>query len=631
MEEQYIVSARKYRPDRFDNIVGQEALTHTLKTAILSHKMAHAYLFCGPRGVGKTTAARVLAKTINCLQRQPDGEACNQCESCKAFNEQRSLNIYELDAASNNSVEDIRQLISEVHISPALGQYKVYIIDEVHMLSQAAFNAFLKTLEEPPEHVVFILATTEKHKILPTILSRCQIYDFRRITVQDIANHLHYVATAEGIEAETEALNVIAEKADGGMRDALSLFDRIVSYSQGKVTYEHAIESLNILDYTYYFRMLGFFLKGDYVGLLSILDELLGKGFDGQVIVNGLASFLRDLMVVQHPDTETLLEKPDTVAQQYKDVAKACAPAFLFRALKLLTECDLRYRESTNKRLHVELTLMQIAALYSAPLNDPSGLSDPEATVYKAQTIQPQPQATRPSPTAAAMPATPTVQPKGTPQASTHKPAVPTPQVAASTTTQPTPAPTTQAAAQVTPTPPPYTPPKPAPATANSGATLRRRSKRLSIKGLTAVQEEARNQPVNRMQQLPEMNDPVDEEQMQMAWVRYTNQHIDKEQTLLIMAMGQTIPTLTTDDNQQPKVLIELPNFDIEQRIQSYLPDLNYYFCTELKNSHITLETRVNSQPRERKPITNQEKIAYLEKNFEIFDQLRKGLDLQNY
>jgi len=321
MTEHYVVSARKYRPDTFRSIVGQEAMASTLRTAVRSGKLSHAYLFCGPRGVGKTTAARVLARTINCENLSAEGEACGQCESCKAFEEQRSFNIFELDAASNNSVEDIRQLTEQVQMPPALGRYKVYIIDEVHMLSAAAFNAFLKTLEEPPSYAIFILATTEKHKILPTILSRCQIYDFKRITVQDITRHLRYVADSEGIDAEETALGLIAEKADGGMRDALSMFDRIASFAGGHITYQHALESLNVLDYTYFIRIFELFLSGDHRSVLLLLDELMGKGFEGQTILTGLSAFVRDLLVAQHPETLQLLEKPDAVAASYATTA----------------------------------------------------------------------------------------------------------------------------------------------------------------------------------------------------------------------------------------------------------------------------------------------------------------------
>ena len=367
--ENYIVSARKYRPATFDTVVGQKALTTTLKNAIASHKLAHAYLFCGPRGVGKTTCARIFAKTINCLHPTAEGEACNECESCRAFIEQRSYNIHELDAASNNSVEDIRSLIDQVRIPPQIGKYKVYIIDEVHMLSQAAFNAFLKTLEEPPHHAIFILATTEKHKILPTILSRCQIYDFSRISVSDTVEHLENVARKEHIEAEPEALNVIAQKADGGMRDALSIFDQVVSFTNGHITYKSVIENLNVLDYEYYFRLTDFLLENKIAESLLIFNDILKKGFDGNHFITGLTSHLRDLLVSKDEATLTLLEVGASIRERYRAQAQKCTPQFLYQAMKLCNDCDLNYRLSKNKRLLVELTLIQVAQLTMGPEN----------------------------------------------------------------------------------------------------------------------------------------------------------------------------------------------------------------------------------------------------------------------
>jgi len=359
----YIVSARKYRPSSFDTVIGQPALTTTLKNAIATNKLAHAYLFCGPRGVGKTTCARIFAKTINCLNPTKNGEACNSCESCLAFKEQRSYNIYELDAASNNSVEDIRTLIEQVRIPPQIGKYKVYIIDEVHMLSQAAFNAFLKTLEEPPHHAIFILATTEKHKILPTILSRCQIYDFSRISVNDIVDYLQKVADKEGIETEAEALTVIAQKADGGMRDALSIFDQVVSFSGKKVTYSSVIANLNVLDYEYYFKLVDFILENKYKECLLLLNEILSKGFDGNHFITGLGAHFRDLLVSKDEATLPLLEVGQTFRLKYQDQAKKSELPFLFEAIKICNQCDLNYRTSKNKRLLTEITLLQLAQL----------------------------------------------------------------------------------------------------------------------------------------------------------------------------------------------------------------------------------------------------------------------------
>ncbi len=365
--ENFIVSARKYRPATFDTVVGQKALIVTLKNAILTGKLAHAYLFCGPRGVGKTTCARIFAKSINCEHLTPEGEACNQCESCLAFNEQRSYNIHELDAASNNSVDDIRELIDQVRIPPQIGRYKVFIIDEVHMLSTAAFNAFLKTLEEPPRHAIFILATTERHKVLPTILSRCQIYDFTRIELSDIVEHLANVAAKEGVTTEEAALHIIAQKADGGMRDALSLFDQMVSYTQGNVTYQGVIGSLNILDYDYYFRFTDLFLEHKINETMLLFDEVLRRGFDGGNFITNLTAHLRDLLVSREPATLPLLEVSADVRERYREQAQKCPERMLIHAIKLCNDCDLNYRASKNKRLLVELTLIQLAQLTGDP------------------------------------------------------------------------------------------------------------------------------------------------------------------------------------------------------------------------------------------------------------------------
>ena len=361
--ENYIVSARKYRPSTFHSVVGQKSLTTTLKNAVLNGKLAHAYLFCGPRGVGKTTCARIFAKTINCFHLTSEGDACNECESCRSFNENRSLNIHELDAASNNSVDDIRSLTEQVRIPPQIGKYKVYIIDEVHMLSSSAFNAFLKTLEEPPHHAIFILATTEKHKILPTILSRCQIYDFNRIEINDMVEYLEYVAGQEKIVAEKDALNVIARKADGGMRDALSIFDQIVSFSQGNVTYKSVIENLNELDYDYYFRFCDSILKKGVGQCLLILNEILNKGFDGQHILSGLALFFRDLLVCKDPQTIVLFSVGDAVKDKYLELAGKCPVSFLYKAIELTNETDLSYRYSKNKGLLIELLFIRLCQL----------------------------------------------------------------------------------------------------------------------------------------------------------------------------------------------------------------------------------------------------------------------------
>lgn len=393
--DNYIVSARKYRPMTFSSVVGQDSLTTTLKNAVRTGKLAHAFLFCGPRGVGKTTCARIFAKAINCENPTSDGEACNECESCRAFNEGRSMNIFELDAASNNSVENIKTLMEQTLIPPQTGKYKVFIIDEVHMLSQAAFNAFLKTLEEPPAHVIFILATTEKNKILPTILSRCQIYDFERMTVPEIVNHLTMVADKEGITCEEEALNVIAEKADGGMRDALSIFDQVSSFCQGHITYEKVLQDLNVLDADNYFKIIDLSLENKASDIMVLLDGIIQRGFDGSNVVNGLASHVRNVMMAKDEQTLRLLEVSESQRTKYKEQAKKCPLPFLYKALKILNECDVQYRQSSNKRLLVELTLIRVAQLTQPDDADvPVGGRSPmrlKSLFKKNNVVQPKP------------------------------------------------------------------------------------------------------------------------------------------------------------------------------------------------------------------------------------------------
>lgn len=361
--ENFIVSARKYRPDTFETVVAQASITNTLKNAITGSQLAHAYLFCGPRGVGKTTCARIFAKTINCTNLTAENEACNQCDSCTSFNSSRSFNIHELDAASNNSVDDIRNLTDQVRVPPQMGKYSVYIIDEVHMLSSQAFNAFLKTLEEPPAHAIFILATTEKHKIIPTILSRCQIFDFNRIGVAAITSHLEFVAKSENVEVESEALNIIAQKADGAMRDALSIFDQIVSFSGKKITYKDVISNLNVLDYDYYFKLVDQFLKNEVTEVMLTFNEILNHGFDGHHFITGLSSHLRDLLVCKDPVTVQLLEVGGEIKERYKQQAQAAPGDFLLNALEISNSCDYQYKLSQNKRLLIELAIIRIAQL----------------------------------------------------------------------------------------------------------------------------------------------------------------------------------------------------------------------------------------------------------------------------
>lgn len=578
MTEHYVVSARKYRPDTFRSIVGQEAMASTLRTAVRSGKLSHAYLFCGPRGVGKTTAARVLARTINCENLSAEGEACGQCESCKAFEEQRSFNIFELDAASNNSVEDIRQLTEQVQMPPALGRYKVYIIDEVHMLSAAAFNAFLKTLEEPPSYAIFILATTEKHKILPTILSRCQIYDFKRITVQDITRHLRYVADSEGIDAEETALGLIAEKADGGMRDALSMFDRIASFAGGHITYQHALESLNVLDYTYFIRIFELFLSGDHRSVLLLLDELMGKGFEGQTILTGLSAFVRDLLVAQYPDTLQLLEKPDAVAASYATIAQQCTPASLFAALKTLVQADQQYRGATNKRLLVELSFLSMVPLFKrdSDLNLPAA---PAPAAPQTATPQAAPQ-TPPATTPPASPA-PKAQtaPKPAPSAVTPPPAA----------AEPTPAPAPAPAASATPPPP--APPSSAPKRL-FGA--RRRADAPSEATSTAPAEAP----------APVEDKDFTEDDLQRAWVRFVEQELTPSQILYRNILRPELPKLL--DGVQAEISLP-PGEAIHTTVMEVYPQLVEFLRTTLQNRKFNLVLREKTVEEQAKIILTQE------------------------
>lgn len=608
MSEQYIVSARKYRPDTFASIVGQQAMASTLKTAVLSGRMAHAYLFCGPRGVGKTTAARVLAKTINCLNLQPSGEACNECESCKAFNEGRSFNIFELDAASNNSVEDIRTLIEQVSIAPVLGRYKVYIIDEVHMLSQAAFNAFLKTLEEPPSYAIFILATTEKHKILPTILSRCQIYDFKRITVSDIAHHLKFVADSEGITAEETALGLIAEKADGGMRDALSMFDRVASYGEGSISYQQALECLNILDYTYYVRFIRAFIQGDYRETLLILDEVLSKGFDGQLIMAGLAAFARDLLVVQHADTIKLLEKPETVQTIYEEAARLVAPNALHQIIRFLLDADSKYRTSTNKRLLIELTLLNILTAFTPTALGSMPEIAPERTATPVASPRPtaMPQA-RPTPS----PTTQRQEPSPAPKQEAVAPK--TEQASAPAPSQESTEPKQEAAPiQVKP----IATPRP-----SQQEQIRQTRRQFRMRHKTAeddTQEEAAP--------LEEAHEAFTLEDAQIAYSRYLEDEVPKEEIVLKQTLGDVLPQL--GDNQVLSIALANSPAIIEP-VKKRLPHLQRYLQSALKNTDLRVEIQPIDIERIYIPTTNREKYEALAESYPILHKLKEQLQLR--
>lgn len=590
--DNYIVSARKYRPTTFRSVVGQKALVQTLKAAVVTRKLAHAYLFCGTRGVGKTTCARIFAKTINCEHPTPDGEACNECESCRAFNEQRSYNIIELDAASNNSVDEIRSLIDKVRVPPQLGRYKVFIIDEVHMLSTAAFNAFLKTLEEPPHHAIFILATTEKHKLLPTILSRCQIYDFQRITIEDIVEHLRYVASQEGFTVDDDALNVIARKADGGMRDALSIFDQVAASSGGNITYQTTIENLNILDYDYYFRLTDALLDGNVPEALLVFDSVLRAGFGAQLFVNGLSSHFRDLMVSKDAATLPLLDVGTAVAEQYARQAERCDKAFLYKAMDLSNRCDLDYRISNNKRLLVELMLIKICSLgmpqeigrsseariLSTP-STPAANPRPAVSPTTAQTNKSVVEAAAQSPSAASEPQQEYGQPRtageeAAPAASRLQ--IPRPQVATPQAKVPT-----------------------------------RKIPRISLKH--GVEPDPSETPVATVETTVEMNEPFALNALHEAWLRFTKK-IPTE-TVLVQTMYLCMPQML--DATTFEVVVD--NRAQMDKLNGRGADLMAFLRTELRNTHLEMRIREREREERQKAFSPGERFVMLaEKNPEL-------------
>ena len=600
-------------------MVGQRALTTTLKNAIATQKLAHAYLFCGPRGVGKTTCARIFAKTINCMTPTADGEACNQCESCVAFNEQRSYNIHELDAASNNSVDDIRQLVEQVRIPPQIGKYKVYIIDEVHMLSASAFNAFLKTLEEPPRHAIFILATTEKHKILPTILSRCQIYDFNRISVEDTVNHLSYVASKEGISAEPEALNVIAMKADGGMRDALSIFDQVVSFTGGNITYKSVIDNLNVLDYEYYFRLTDCFLANKVSDALLLFNDVLNKGFDGSHFITGLSSHFRDLLVGKDPVTLPLLEVGASIRQRYQEQAQKCPLPFLYKAMKLCNECDLNYRISKNKRLLVELTLIQVAQLTTEG-DDVSGGRSPKQTI---KPVFSQPAAAQPSQVASAS----SVQ-----QAPVHS-------SPASVTANVTPNRQPQMATTARPVSP--------------SATNTTSSAPLPGAGIPSVAKEERKVPVMKMSSLgvsiknpqrdqaaqnatvahvprvqqPEQDSNFNERDLNYYWQEYAGQ-LPKEQVAIAKRMQVLRPVLL---NNSTTFEIVVDNEIAAKDFTALIPELQDYLRVRLKNSKVVMTVRVSAPTETVRAVGRVEKFQMMSQKNQALMQLKEEFGLELY
>ena len=616
--ENYIVSARKYRPSTFESVVGQRALTTTLKNAIATQKLAHAYLFCGPRGVGKTTCARIFAKTINCMTPTADGEACNQCESCVAFNEQRSYNIHELDAASNNSVDDIRQLVEQVRIPPQIGKYKVYIIDEVHMLSASAFNAFLKTLEEPPRHAIFILATTEKHKILPTILSRCQIYDFNRISVEDTVNHLSYVASKEGITAEPEALNVIAMKADGGMRDALSIFDQVVSFTGGNITYKSVIDNLNVLDYEYYFRLTDCFLENKVSDALLLFNDILNKGFDGSHFITGLSSHFRDLLVGKDPVTLPLLEVGASIRQRYQEQAQKCPLPFLYRAMKLCNECDLNYRISKNKRLLVELTLIQVAQLTTEG-DDVSGGRSPKKTIKPVFT---QPAAAQQPQVTSAASASQTAVHQQTP---VRQPQTP---VAAQVVSSSTSSSSSSSSNSTTSVP-----------SQSAGIAQRGQGERkipvmkmsslgVSIKNPQRDQaaQNATVAHVPRVQQ-PEQDSNFNERDLNYYWQEYAGQ-LPKEQVAIAKRMQVLRPVLL---NNSTTFEIVVDNEIAAKDFTALIPELQDYLRGRLKNSKVVMTVRVSAPTETVRAVGRVEKFQMMSQKNQALMQLKEEFGLELY
>ena len=599
MSENYIVSARKYRPSSFSTVVGQKALTHTLKTAIKNEQLAHAYLFCGPRGVGKTTCARIFAKAINCEYLTPDGEPCNECESCQAFNEQRSYNILELDAASNNSVDDIRNITDQVLVPPQVGRYRVFIIDEVHMLSQAAFNAFLKTLEEPPEYAIFILATTEKQKIIPTILSRCQIYDFARITVPDIVEQLQYICQDKGVTADPAALNVIAQKADGAMRDALSIFDQVLASSDGNITYQNAIDNLNVLDYDYYFRLDEAFLTGDVPQALLIYKEIRDKGFNSLFFVNGLAQHLRDLMVASTPSTLSLLETNHEIAQRHVQQAAKFNSRFFYMAMDLCNTCDLQYRETSNKQFVVELTLIKLCQLMG-------GTPVQQAPPPQVKKVTAQPQPAQPQP----------VQ---------QQPAQPQPAQQQATQPQPAPQAPVQAAPQAPQqvAPQQVAPQRPAPQPVAQPAAPRRTSAPVtprilinksqpsgdSAAGATAVARSVRNEAFTP-------------EQLSVAWNNYISQN--PGEIILLSAMRNSLPQKVNDTTYQ----IEVENNAQVEAISSNMTKLMQYLRDEVKNDMLAIDIKLAEKDVSVMAKTDREIVDDMRKRNPQFEQLIQDFKL---
>ena len=659
--ENFIVSARKYRPSTFQSVIGQKHITSTLKNAILRSQLAHAYLFCGPRGVGKTTCARIFAKAINCQHLTADGEACNECESCRAFNEGRSFNIHELDAASNNSVDDIRNLTDQVRIPPQVGRYSVYIIDEVHMLSLQAFNAFLKTLEEPPAHAVFILATTEKHKIIPTILSRCQIYDFNRIRVEDTVEYLKYIASQEGVSYDDESLHVIAQKADGGMRDALSMFDKVVSFCGNRLTVSEVAATLNVLDYDTYFKVTDDILAGDYTQALLLFDEVLRKGFSGQTFVAGLNSHFRDLLMCKNPQTLPLLEVTGSVAERYKTQAARCPIPLLFEGINLLTAVDSSLRTASNQRLHVELGLMKLCGLgqkknddtltpqlpplrgqasphspaQPTPAQHPTGRTSGHVTPPPTPTVPSSPHPTVHTAGAPTAPSTPTSQPstsirtaqtmeRSTPIASAH----PTVSPAAPAST-PLAAPHTSQPASPT-----HTPAAAASTAFGQGeistATASRPTSILSGRSILSILNDPQpdvtsdapesEEDTMAEEESTEIDDTV-EETLTQGCARFARSLMEKRPR-----MGNIFQEATVTGN---RVLLKVPNESSYDELMHSLSEMKMQL-TEISGLHVPIEFdgKIAADPKGLKPIKVEDRLRYLTQKNPLLTTLRKQLEL---
>ena len=584
--ENFVVSARKYRPVTFDTVVGQGSITNTLKNAIRNNTLAQAFLFCGPRGVGKTTCARIMAKTINCLNPTENMEACNECESCRAFNNNASFNIYELDAASNNSVEDIRSLVDQVRIPPQIGQYKVYIIDEVHMLSAAAFNAFLKTLEEPPAYAKFILATTEKHKIIPTILSRCQIFDFKRITVDDIAKHLAYVAQNEGVNAEPEALNIIAQKADGALRDALSIFDQMVSFSGKNITYKDVIDNLNVLDYDYYFQIVDHILQGRTSDILLILNDIISKGFEPQHFVSGMGNHMRSLMVCKDPSTVQLLEVSEQLRQRYLTQSQACPMPFLIRALEINNKCDIDYRAANNKRLHLEIALLKMCALCSQALNMPAAQAQPVPMPQNRPVQQPTPQQASQLKPQSQSP------PQSQPQPVRHQPPV-----------QQTPQPSVQQ---------PVSQPQPQPVVRPRGTTSS-----ISInKAMQQAEQKAEEKEEN-------WDSPFTQEQLTASWTDFVSRYKNISPNFAA-ALGKYTPRLM----EGSEIHFSVDNLLFERDTEG-VTALKHHLKNSLHNNQFKLMPEVMERPAEIEAYTDKDKFEKMVEEHPFLRTMQTELKLE--